>query len=62
MYVYLENWSIYSIVNTIVEEPEDQSIMPSAQIKATENASQENDIVLEPKYVSDAIEYENTKL
>ena len=48
-------------VNTIVEEPEDQNTIPSPH--ATENTSQENDLELQSKDISeDAIEFKDTKL
>ena len=54
---------IVYVVNTIVEEPEDQKTTSEAKVKPTENASQGNDLVLQSKDVlKDAIEFENTKL
>ena len=54
MYIY--------IVNTIVEEPENQNTL-GAKVKATESASQGNDLALQSNDVlKDEVEFENTKL
>ena len=50
------------IVNTIVEEPEDQKTS-KAKVKAAESTTQGNDLALQSNDVlKDEIEFENTKL